>query len=84
MLFVSLSLKINSQFRQSEQEKTEAQLSYLQAQINPHFLFNTLNSIYSMAIVEKAKDTATAIVKLSGLMRYITTEAGGDLVDLDK
>jgi hypothetical protein len=84
VLFVSMTLKINSQWRRTEKEKTEAQLSYLQSQINPHFLFNTLNGIYSLAIIEKSKDTATAIVKLSGLMRYVTTEAGSDLVDLEK
>ena len=84
ILFVSLTLKINIQLKQSEKEKTEAQLSYLQAQINPHFLFNTLNGIYSLAVDEKGYNTATAIVKLSGLMRFITTEAGSDLVDLDK
>jgi LytS/YehU family sensor histidine kinase len=84
VFFVSISLKINSQLKQSEKEKTEAQLSYLQSQINPHFLFNTLNGIYSLAVDEKGYQTADAIVKLSGLMRYITTEAGTDLVDLDK
>lgn len=84
ILFVSLTLKINNRLTQSEQEKTEAQLSYLQSQINPHFLFNTLNGIYSLAVEEKGRQTAAAIVKLSGLMRFVTTEAGSDLVDLDK
>jgi sensor histidine kinase YesM len=84
IVFVSMTLKINSQLERSEKEKTETQLSYLQSQINPHFLFNTLNSIYSMAIEEKSQNTATAIVKLSGIMRYTTTESGRDLVDLEK
>jgi sensor histidine kinase YesM len=84
VLFVSMTLKINSQLKRTEKEKTEVQLSYLQSQINPHFLFNTLNSIYSLAIEEKSRNTATAIVKLSGMMRYTTTESGSDLVDLDK
>ena len=84
VLFVSLSLKINQQLRYTEKEKAMAQLSYLQAQINPHFLFNTLNSIYSLSIDEKARSTSTAIVKLSGLMRYVTTESDTDLVPLEK
>jgi len=84
VLFVSISLKINSQLKRTEKEKTEAQLSYLQSQINPHFLFNTLNGIYSLSIEERGYQTAAAIVKLSGLMRFVTTEAGSDLVDLEK
>jgi hypothetical protein len=84
VLFVSLSLKINQQLRRTEKEKATAQLSYLQAQINPHFLFNTLNSIYSLSIDERARGTSAAIVKLSGLMRYVTTESDTDLVPLEK
>jgi Histidine kinase len=84
VLFVSMTLKINYKLKRSEKEKTEAQLSYLQSQINPHFLFNTLNSIYSLAVDEKSMHTAEAIVKLSGMMRYTTTETGSDLVPLPK
>jgi hypothetical protein len=84
VLFVSMTLKINSRLEETEKEKREVQFSYLQSQINPHFLFNTLNSIYSLALEEKARNTANAIVKLSGMMRYTTTESGGDLVNLDK
>lgn len=60
--------------RESEQEKSSAELSFLKAQINPHFLFNTLNSIYSLAY-RKSDETAPAIVKLSGLMRHVITDA---------
>jgi len=83
VLFISLTLKINSRLKQAEKEKVSAELSYLKAQINPHFLFNTLNSIYSLAI-ENSDYTATAIVKLSGMMRYILSEAGNDFVSLEK
>ena len=82
--FVSMTLRINGKLKRTEKEKTEAQLSYLQSQINPHFLFNTLNSIYSLALMERSVQTSSAVIKLSGLMRYVTTEAGRDLVDLDK
>ncbi|UJP64861.1 sensor histidine kinase [Mongoliitalea daihaiensis] len=56
-----------------EQEKTNSELLYLKAQINPHFFFNTLNNIYSLANidVEKAK---TALLKLSRMMRYVLYE----------
>lgn len=83
VFFVSLFLRINRRLKQTEKERVEAQLSYLKAQINPHFLFNTLNSIYSLAI-QKSDKTAPAVVKLSGMMRYVTTETQHDFVSLDK
>lgn len=83
VFFLSLMLKISSRWKQTEKEKLSAELSYLKAQINPHFLFNTLNSIYSLAI-EKSDNTASAIVKLSGMMRYVINEAHHDVVSLEK
>jgi len=80
---LSLLLKISSQLKLAEKEKVNAELSYLKAQINPHFLFNTLNSIYSLAI-EKSDYTATAVVKLSGMMRYVITDASQKFVPLEK
>ncbi|WP_234734936.1 sensor histidine kinase [Tellurirhabdus bombi] len=82
-VFVSLSLRINNRLRKAEQEKLATELSYLKAQINPHFLFNTLNSIYSLAI-EQSDRTAEAIVKLSALMRYVIRDAHSDLVPVTK
>ncbi|MBS1646393.1 MAG: sensor histidine kinase [Bacteroidetes bacterium] len=83
VFILSFTLKINERLKLSEQEKINAELSYLKAQINPHFLFNTLNSIYSLAI-EKSDYTATAVVKLSGMMRYVITEANQKFVSLEK
>lgn len=83
VLFISLLLKNNQRWRKLQQEKLETELSYLKAQINPHFLFNTLNSIYSLAI-EKSDYTATAVVKLSGMMRYLISESGKHFVSLEK
>lgn len=83
VFFFSLILKISNRWKQSEKEKLHAELSYLKAQINPHFLFNTLNSIYSLAI-EKSDQTPAAIVKLSGMMRYVISDAGHHLVSLSK
>src|ERR1700748_3501739 len=76
-------LKISNRLKLAEREKVNAELSYLKAQINPHFLFNTLNSIYSLAI-EKSDYTATAVVKLSGMMRYVITDASHKFVSLEK
>jgi len=83
ILFFSLVLSINNRWKQAEKEKINAELSYLKAQINPHFLFNTLNSIYSLAI-EKSDRTATAVVKLSDMMRYVLTESGEAFTALEK
>ncbi len=80
---LSLMLKISNRLKLAEKEKVNAELSYLKAQINPHFLFNTLNSIYSLAI-EKSDYTATAVVKLSGMMRYVITDASHKFVSLQK
>lgn len=83
VLFVALLLKTNQRWRRLQQEKLETELSYLRAQINPHFLFNTLNSIYALAI-EKSEYTATAVVKLSGMMRYLISESNRHFVSLEK
>jgi hypothetical protein len=83
VVFFSLMLKINNRLKQSEKEKLKAELSYFKAQINPHFLFNTLNTIYSLAI-QKAGNTAEAVVKLSGMMRYVLSDASHDYVSLEK
>jgi len=83
VMFFSLMLKINNRLKISEKEKLNAELSYFKAQINPHFLFNTLNTIYSLAI-QKADNTAEAIVKLSGMMRFVISDASSDYVSLEK
>jgi hypothetical protein len=64
-----------------EAEKAHAELAFLKAQINPHFLFNTLNNIYSMAISNN-EHTAPSIMKLSKIMRYVTDEVSNDSVAL--
>lgn len=83
-LIFSALVRIRERLRQAEKERLDAELSYLKAQINPHFLFNTLNSIYSEAIRENADHTAIAIVKLSGMMRFVISEAHHDFVSLQK
>ena len=83
VLVLALMIRINIRFKKSEREKLGAELSYLKAQINPHFLFNTLNSIYSLAL-EKSDETAKAVFKLSSMMRFVTTEAYRDFVSLEE
>lgn len=66
---------------EAETERANAELSFLKAQINPHFLFNTLNNIYSL-VVTKNENAAEGIMKLSNIMRYITDDVREDLVSL--
>ncbi|MBG8556122.1 sensor histidine kinase [Hymenobacter guriensis] len=60
------------------------QLKYLKAQINPHFLFNTLNMAYASATKSNDLVTADIIEKLSGLMRYVLYESNEDTVSLEE
>lgn len=83
VLVASFGLKMYERWRQTELEKANVELSYLKAQINPHFLFNTLNGIYALA-VKKSDDTAGSIVKLSSIMRYVISDANEEFVSLDK
>ncbi len=64
-----------------EKENLRLELNFLKAQINPHFLFNTLNNIYSFSIKAPGKVTDT-ILKLANLMRYSLYETNEDLVPL--
>ncbi|MEO8413327.1 MAG: histidine kinase [Ginsengibacter sp.] len=73
--------------RQAEQqlriEKQEAELNYLRSQTNPHFLFNTLNNIYSLAR-DKSDLAPESILRLSKILRYMLYEAGGEYVDIEQ
>lgn len=71
--------------RQKELEKQNSitELALLRSQINPHFLFNTLNNINSFSTRDPEK-TSFAIIKLSDIMRYMLYEANGEKVLLEK
>ena len=64
-------------------QKLEAELSFLKAQVNPHFLFNTLNNIYAFAFMGHA-DTAPMIAKLAEILRYMIYDCTSALVPLEK
>lgn len=82
-ILASISLTINNHLRQLEKEKLVAQISSLQFQINPHFLFNTLNNIYATAI-DTSPRTADMVDKLSEMMRYTMKETQNDFVPLEE
>lgn len=64
-------------------ENTNAELLFLKAQIHPHFLFNTINNIYSFTL-NKSPIAAELLAKLTHILRYMTQECATPLVDLDK
>lgn len=65
-------------------EKAIVELEMLKSQINPHFLFNTLNSLYSLALSENSPKTADGIAQLGTLMRYNLHDASESYITLDK
>jgi len=89
-IFLSSALKFSIDWflneriqRDLENQRLTAELAFLKSQINPHFLFNSLNSIYSLAY-QKSDTTPEAILKLSEIMRYMLYENNDNKVDLAK
>lgn len=64
-------------------EKQEAELNFLKSQTNPHFLFNTLNNIYTLSI-EKSDLAPESIMRLSKILRYMLYETGGETITLEQ
>ena len=63
-------------------EKRKLELDYLKAQTNPHFLFNTLNSIY-YDVVNNSEESANSIIRLSELMRFVLHEGKEDFIPVE-
>lgn len=80
---------VRDYFRKQQEEKArkiqqkDSEINALRAQVNPHFFFNTLNTIYGTALQENADRTARCVEQLSHIMRYIT-ETGRDLTPLSE
>ena len=74
---------LQKELLEKEKQKTEVELKALKAQINPHFFFNTLNSIYSMAL-DKDERLPGTVLQLSDLMRYFLYESKDNFVPLEK
>mgnify|MGYP005989813639 CR=1 FL=1 len=55
---------------QLEKEKVQLELNFLKAQVNPHFLFNTLNNLYSLIIQKRNNESSETVTRLSDFMRY--------------
>jgi len=66
-----------------KQEQTQTELKLLQQQVNPHFLFNTLNNLYALTL-KKSDQAPELVMQLSNLLRYSVYEGQKDLVDLSQ
>ena len=64
-------------------EKQEAELNYLKSQTNPHFLFNTLNNIYSLTLV-KSDLAPESVMRLSKILRYMLYDASGAYISIEQ
>ncbi len=82
-IFFSFLLRTREHLAEIKEKQLEAELSTLKSQINPHFLFNTLNSIYALS-VKKDDRASDAIINLSGLMRYVIKDANNYKIPLEK
>jgi sensor histidine kinase YesM len=77
------NFKLHHVTQQLRLEKQEAELNFLKSQTNPHFLFNTLNNIYSLAR-DKSDLAPESILRLSKILRYMLYETGGKFARVDQ
>ncbi len=75
--------KAEKQKKEMENEKLNSELAFLKSQVNPHFLFNILNNICSLAR-KKSDNTEDAIIQLSRIMRYMLYDSKDEKVSLEK
>lgn len=87
---ISLGIRSVQEWMRAEQRNKEVELrrtltelSSLKSQINPHFLFNTLNTLYALSL-KNSENTSAAILRLSNMMRYVLSDAKHDFVSLEK
>jgi len=90
IVLLSVTIKLvefwyQEQYRKQEamKQKIETELKLLKSQIHPHFLFNTLNNIYSLAL-QKSDQAPDAILKLSGLLDYLIYHGQNERVSLSQ
>ncbi len=76
-------IKLKQAAQQLRIEKQQAELNYLKSQTNPHFLFNTLNNIYSLAR-DKSDLAPESILRLSKILRFMLYEAGGEYIAIEQ
>ncbi|WP_234974611.1 sensor histidine kinase [Tenacibaculum agarivorans] len=75
-------LEREDELQKAQQERTAMELKFLKSQMNPHVLFNNLNTIYSYAI-EKPDETPDLILKLSDNLKHVLYESNADFIPLE-
>ena len=75
--------KAKNEVLQLEKMEIQNQLQSLKSQINPHFLFNSLNVLYSLSLEDK-EETSSAILDLSHILRYVLYETGDKKIPIEK
>lgn len=81
---VRSKLKANKRLFDLQLNAKESELQLLKSQVNPHFLFNTLNTLYAGALKENAPKSAQSIVKLASLIRYMQNDIHKDEILLQQ
>jgi two-component system, LytTR family, sensor kinase len=76
-------VKLRQTAQQLRIQKQQAELNYLKSQTNPHFLFNTLNNIYSLAR-DKSDLAPESILRLSQILRFMLYETGGEYINIEQ
>ena len=89
VVFLGAAIKLVNQYQSNQLEiqklksdKVEAELKFLKAQLHPHFLFNTLNNLYSLTL-EKSDRAADVVLKLSDLLDYVLYKCDAEFVALN-
>jgi two-component system LytT family sensor kinase len=83
IFFIKQAIDEKEMLSAAQKDNTFFKLRYLRAQLNPHFLFNTLNSIYSLSL-QKSDKAPEVVVKLADIMRYLIYECNEEKIPLDK
>ncbi len=81
--FIKKALDEKELLKKLEKDNSDFRIKYLRSQLNPHFLFNTLNSIYALTL-EKSDKAPEVVVKLADLMRYLIYDCNEEKVLLSK
>ena len=83
IFYIRRSIDEKAMLEAIQQDSNFFKLRYLRAQLNPHFLFNTLNSIYSLSL-HRSEKTPEVVVKLADIMRYLIYECNEEKIPLEK
>jgi two-component system, LytTR family, sensor kinase len=83
IFFIKQALDEKDELQSVQRDNNLFRLRYLRAQLNPHFLFNTLNSIYSLSL-QKSDHTPDVVIKLADIMRYLVEDCNQPKILLSK